>query len=50
VRPDFGEVVARGMVEGVLGLLSQPLVIITLVVVIGISALAGRQRRRRWRR
>jgi hypothetical protein len=46
LKPDFGEAVARGMVDGVLGLLSQPIVIITLIVVIGVSVLAGRQRRR----
>jgi hypothetical protein len=50
MKPDFGEVVARGMVEGVVGLLSRPLVIVTLIIVIGVSVLAGRQRRRRWRR
>jgi len=47
MKPDFGEVIARGIVNGVLGVLSQPLVIVTLVVVVGIWLLTRRQRRAR---
>jgi hypothetical protein len=47
MKPDCGEAVARGMVDGLLGLLTQPLVIITLVVVIGVSIVARQQKRRR---
>jgi hypothetical protein len=46
MKPDFGEAVARGLVDGVLGLLGQPIVIVTLIVVIGVSVLTRRQRRR----
>jgi flagellar biosynthesis protein FliQ len=46
MKPDFGEIIARGIVDGVVGVLSQPLVIIALVVVIGVSILTRRRRRR----
>jgi hypothetical protein len=47
MKPDFGESIARGIVDGVVGLLVQPIVIITLVLVIGVSILTRRRRRRR---
>jgi flagellar biosynthesis protein FliQ len=46
MKPDFGESIARGIVDGVVGVLSQPFVIIALVVVIGVSILTRRRRRR----
>lgn len=45
MKPDFSDVVLRGMVDGVVGLLGQPLVLITLIVIIGVTFLARRQRR-----
>jgi len=39
MKPDFGEIIARGIVDGVVGVLSQPLVI-------GVSILTRRRRRR----
>jgi hypothetical protein len=47
MKPDFGEALARGIVDGVVGLLTQPIVIITLVLVIGVLILTRRRRRRR---
>jgi hypothetical protein len=46
MKPDFGEAIARGIVDGVVGLLTQPIVMITLVLIIGISILTRRRRRR----
>jgi len=47
MKPDFGEAIARGIVGGVVGLFSQPIVIITLVLVIGVLILTRRRRHRR---
>jgi hypothetical protein len=47
MKPDFGEAIARGIVDGVVGVLTQPIVIVTVVLIIGVSILARRRRRRR---
>jgi hypothetical protein len=47
MKPDFGAIIARGIVDGVVGFLTQPIVIITLVLVIGAAILTRRRRRRR---
>jgi hypothetical protein len=47
MKPDFGEAIARGIVDGVVGLLTQPIVIITVVLIIGVAILVRRRRHRR---
>jgi len=47
MKPDFGEAIARGIVGGVVGLFSQPSVIITLVLVVGVLILTRCRRRGR---
>ena len=37
MKPDFGDAFLRGVAAGLVGLLTQPLVVITLVVVIGVA-------------
>lgn len=46
MSPDFGGAVARGMIDGALGLLSQPVVVVTLIVIVAVSVISGRRRRR----
>jgi hypothetical protein len=49
MKPDFGDIIARGIVAGVVGVLSQPLVIVTLVLMLGVAIVMRRIRRRRRR-
>ena len=44
MKPDFGDAFLRGLAAGLVGLLTQPLVVITLVVVIGVTIVAWRRR------
>ncbi len=42
MKPDFGEIIARGIVDGVVSVLSQPLVIIALVLPLGLLIVGER--------
>jgi hypothetical protein len=45
--PDFAGPFLRGVIDGVLGLLRQPAVILTLAVMVVMSIMLARRRRRR---
>jgi hypothetical protein len=44
--PDFAGAFIRGVLDGIVGLLRQPLVIITAAVMLVISVMLARRRRR----
>jgi hypothetical protein len=46
MKPDFGAIAAQGMIDGLLGLLSQPIVIVSLVAMILIAVVTRRLGRR----
>jgi hypothetical protein len=47
MNPDFGDIIARSIVHGAVGVLTQPIVILTLALVIGVAILMHRHRRHR---